>query len=131
MADTELDEAIDRLVSYMLFVGEIKLSAPIRGVSTFTQTFPKRGPRDSKGRSLRDFDLQTRMFKYPLSYMIYTAAFDGLPVPARERFYRRLYDVLTGKVTSGEYSQLNAERRREILEILIETKSGLPAYFTL
>jgi hypothetical protein len=105
----------------MLFLGETRLESPIKGVSTFTETFPNRGPRDSKGRSLRDFDLQTRMFKYPLSYMIYSATFDGLPALAREKFYRKLYDTLPKL----------PDRRREILEILIETKKGLPGYYKL
>jgi hypothetical protein len=131
LPENELDAAADRLVSFLLFVDETKLISPIKGVSTFSETFPQRGPRDSKGRSLRDFDLQTRMFKYPLSYMVYSAAFDGMPDAARERIYRRLYDVLTGKVTSGGYAQLSAERRRALLEILLETKPGLPAYFKL
>jgi hypothetical protein len=129
LPEVELDAAVDRVVSFMLFVDETKLVSPIKGVSTFTETFPKRGPRDSQGRSLRDFDLQTRMFKYPLSYMIYSSAFDGMPNAARTRIYRRLYDVLTGKLISGGYAQLNPERRRAILEILIETKRDLPAYF--
>lgn len=129
LPEEELNAAVDQVVSFMLFVDETKLESPIQGVSTFTETFPKRGPRDSKGRSLRDFDLQTRMFRYPLSYMIYSATFDGLPAAARERIYRRLYDVLTGKLTAGGYAQLDEQSRRELLEILVETKRGLPAYF--
>ncbi len=69
----------------------------VEGVSTFTKTFPQRGPRDKQGRSLRDFDLEKRLFRYPLSYMVYSEAFDAMPDTVRERLYRRLYDVLTGK----------------------------------
>lgn len=118
--EQELDQEIDKVVDYMLFIGETRLESPIKGVSTFTETFAKRGPHDSKGRSLRDFDLKTRMFKYPVSYMIYSATFDGLPAAAREKIFRRLYDGL---------AKLPGERRREILEILIETKKGLPGYY--
>ncbi len=71
----------------------------------------------SRGARLRDFDLKTRLFRYPLSYMIYSAAFDALPDMARERVYRRLFDVLTKK------DQLAA------LEIVRETKPNLPAYW--
>ena len=78
---THLDADIDDLVGYMLFVDEAPLTEPVKGVSTFTQTFPQRGPRDKQGRSLRDFDLQTRLFRYPLSYMVYSDLFDGLPAP--------------------------------------------------
>jgi len=123
----QLLSEIDEMVDYMLFAGEEPLKAPVTGVSTFTKTFPQRGPRDSKGRSLRDFDLQTRLFRYPFSYMIYDAAFDALPDMAKERVYRRLLDILTGKERGEAYARLSAGDRRAILEILRETKPGLPA----
>ena len=104
-------------------------SDPVKGVSTFTETFPARGPRDKKGRSLRDFDLKTRLFRYPLSYMIYGNLFDGMPPQIQERVYRRLYDILTGADISARYKTLSAADRQAILEILIETKTGLPEYW--
>ena len=116
------------MVKYMLFADEAPLTAPVTGVSTFTMTFPQRGPRDKQGRSLRDFDLKTRLFRYPLSYMIYSAAFDALPDMARERVYRRIFEVLTGKDQSKTFARLSAENRRAALEILRETKPNLPAY---
>ena len=76
---------------------------------------------------LRDFDLQTRLFRYPLSYMIYDAAFDALPDLAKERIYQRLLEILTGKDQSEAYARLSAADRRAILEIVRETKRGLPA----
>jgi len=113
----------------MLFAEAAPLKATVKGVSTFATTFPQRGPRDRKDRSLRDFDLQKRLFKYPLSYMIYTAAFDNLPDVARQRIYQRLYNVLTGKDNSKEFATLSAEDRTNVLAILRDTKSTLPAYF--
>jgi hypothetical protein len=124
-----IDDDADTMVAYMLFADEAKIHEPIQGVSTFTATFPQRGPRDHKGRSLRDFDLQTRMFKYPLSYMIYSETFDAMPDVVRERVYRRLYDVLSGKDQSKTFARLSDGDRRAILEILVDTKPGLPAYF--
>ncbi len=125
----KLDAAIEDMVGYMLFVNEAPITAPVKGVSTFTKTFPERGPRDKQGRSLRDFDLRTRLFKYPLSYMIYNKAFDGMPDWARDRIYRRLYDVLTGKDTSPTFARVSDDDRRNVLEILRETKPNLPAYW--
>ncbi|HYR86579.1 MAG TPA: hypothetical protein VE422_21005 [Terriglobia bacterium] len=124
-----LDAGIEELVTYMLFADEEPLREPVKGVSTFTQTFPQRGPRDKQGRSLRDFDLQKRLFRHPLSYMIYSEVFEGLPDAVREKIYRRLYDVLTGKDTSKKYSALSAVDRRAVLEILRDTKPNLPAYW--
>jgi hypothetical protein len=121
-----LESRVEELVRYMLFVDEAPLKDPIRGVSTFTETFPQRGPRDAGGRSLRDFDLERRMFRYPLSYMIYSEAFDALPPPVRSRVYRRLYEILTEKSDEPPYAKLSREDRRAILEILRDTKPGLP-----
>jgi hypothetical protein len=130
-ARDELHADVDEMVDYMLFVGEVPLVEPVAGVSTFTQTFPERGPRDRHGRSLRDFDLKTRMFRYPLSYMIYSELFDELPETVRSRVYQRLYDILTGRDPSDKYRRLSSGDRRSILEIVGETKQGLPDYWTV
>jgi len=118
------------LVDYMLFVDEAPLPSAIRGGSAFTKEFPSKGPRDSKGRSLRDLDLTRRLLRYRCSYMIYTEAFDALPPATKAFVYERLWEILSGAATDGEYSKLSRDDRRAIIEILRETKSGLPAYFT-
>src|SRR5580658_3519446 len=125
----QLEAAIDDMVGYMLFVDEAPLQGPVKGVSTFSTTFPERGPRDKQGRSLRDFDLQKRLFKYPLSYMIYTKAFDSLPDWDRQLIYQRLFNVLTGKDTNAKFARLSADDRRNVLEILRATKPNLPSYW--
>ncbi len=122
-----LDAAIEQIVRYMLFTDEAPLTSPIRGVSTFSETFPKWGPRDGKGRSLRDFDLKTRLFRYPLSYMIYSEAFDEMDPDAKARIYRRLHRVLTSKEMLPQTARLSIADRRALFEILCATKSGLPA----
>lgn len=122
--------ASDPLVEYLLFSGETKLTSPIVGTSDFATEFPQRGPRDSKGRSLRDLDLKTRLPRYPLSYLIYSPTFDGLPDLAKQHVYRRLWGVLSGTDTSKDFAHLSAEDRRAIVEILGETKKDLPAYWT-
>lgn len=118
----QLNPEIEEMLTYMLFADEEPLKAPVKGVSTFTETFPRRGPRDPQGRSLRDFDLKTRLFRYPLSYMIYSAAFDGMPDQVRERVYRRLYERLSSD---------SSETAKAILEIVRATKSNLPGYWRL
>ena len=112
-----LDADIRATAVYMLFAEEAPMPEPIAGVSSFTETFPRRGPRDRQGRSLRDFDLRTRLFRYPLSYMIYSRAFDALPDSVRDPLYRQLY------------SSLKAARRRDVIEILLDTKLSLPSYW--
>jgi hypothetical protein len=124
-----IDSDVEELVDYMLFVNEARLFDQFKGVSTFSKTFPERGPRDKQGRSLRDFDLETRMFRYPLSYMIYSAAFDAMPDMIREPVYRRLFEVLTGKDHSEKFARLSDKDRANILSILRDTKSNLPDYW--
>jgi hypothetical protein len=113
-------------VRYLLFTNETVLEGPIAGSSRYTQEFSARGPRDSQGRSLRDFDLHKRIFKYPCSYLIYSAAFDDLPSLAKEYVYHRLFEILTGREQGSEFARLTGEDRRAILEILLATKPGLP-----
>jgi hypothetical protein len=116
---------IDELIDYMLFVGEARLPGPIEGASTFTKTFPQRGPRDRQGRSLRDFDLKTRLFRYPLSYMIYSPAFAALPEEVRERVHQRLNEILSGKDPSPRYAHLTPEIRQASFAILRDTNPHL------
>ena len=129
-ARDRINTEIEEMVGYMLFVDEEPLKQPVKGVSTFTKTFAERGPQDAKGRSLRDFDLQKRLFRYPLSYLIYSAAFDGMPDVVRERVYQRLYDVLTGKDPTKTYAGLSSSDRQAVLEIVRATKPNLPSYWT-
>lgn len=125
------ESSAKRLVDYMLFADELQLEDQIQGISGFQAEFSKAGPRDSQGRSLRDFDLKRRLFKYPCSYLIYSESFESLPEPVLEVVYRQLWEVLTGKNQSKEYAHLSVEDRRAILEILIETRKGLPKYWKL
>lgn len=119
----------DDVVQYMLLRDEIKLTDPVKGTSTFTQDFPEVGPRDSKGRSLRDLDLQTRLFRYPCSYLIYSRAFNNLPAEVKDYVYKRLWEILNGRSDGKEEPQLASEDRQAILEILVETKPDLPDYW--
>ena len=125
-----LDKAIDQIVDYMLFVDEAPLRERVQGVSSFTSTFPQRGPRDRHGRSLRDFDLQRRLFRYPLSFMIYSEIFDAMPAAAQQRIYQRLFDVLSGKDRSPKYAHISDLDRNAILEIVRDTKAGVPDYWS-
>jgi len=128
-AARRVDGAAEQLVKYLLFADEVKLTDPLKGTSGFAEEFAGRGPFDKKGRSLREFDLKTRLFKYPCSYLIYSPAFDGLPASVKERVYRRLWDVLTGKEAGKDYAHLSAADRQAIKEILLDTKPGLPDYW--
>jgi hypothetical protein len=117
------------LVDYMLFIDEAPLTTKVQGGSGFAEKFGAAGLRDSKGRSLRDLDLEKRLLKYPCSYLIYSEAFDALPARAKAAVYDRLREVLSGKATDKAYARLSATDRQAIIEILRETKKGLPSSF--
>jgi hypothetical protein len=108
-----LSETLDPLVKVLLFSGEARLEAPIRGDSGFAKEFTAKGPKDRRGRSLRDFDLQRRLFRYPVSYLIYSDAFKQLPLAARQYVYDRL--------RREPFPQLSVAERTATLEILAAT----------
>ena len=106
---------VAEFVDYLLFVKEAPLSSKIQGVSGFAEKFASQGPNDSKGRSLRQFDLEHRLMRYPCSYMIYSAAFNGMPDRAKKAIYARMREVL------DRFAPTN---RDAVLEILHDTKKG-------
>ncbi|HUE88085.1 MAG TPA: hypothetical protein VMO26_18580 [Vicinamibacterales bacterium] len=117
-------QAVDELVDYLLFVDEAPLPHAVKGSSKFAEVFAAEGPRDSKGRSLRELDLTTRLMRYPLSYMIYSPGFHGLPKDVQSMTLARLHEVLSGKDTDTKYAHLTPAVRLAIQQILADT---LPA----
>jgi hypothetical protein len=117
-SQAEIDKAIDEMVANMTYADEVPLPSPVKGTSGFTDTFPKRGPRDAKGRSLRDFDLKTRLFRYPLSYMVYSASFNSLNPAVKAKLWQRLYDRLRA-----------APDGPAAIAILAATKPDVPDYW--
>jgi hypothetical protein len=117
-----LKRMMEPLVQSMLFVGAAPITSPVSGGAGFERWFEAQGPADASGRSLRQLDLRGRLFKYPLSYLVYSEAFDGLPHYVKEYVYGRLDDVLSGRDQSAAYAHLSAEERKTLREILIATK---------
>jgi hypothetical protein len=126
VARKQFERPAEQLVRYLLFTNEAPLGESVAGTSGFAEEFAARGPRDDRGRSLRDFDLRRRIFKYPCSYLIYSEAFDAIPQPAKDYVYRRLFEILSGREQGPDFASLSSEDRRAILEILVATKPGLP-----
>lgn len=123
-----INSAAEKLVEFLLFSDEFRLTSPVAGTSDFAREFSARGPRDSKGRSLRDFDLQTRMYRYPCSFLIHSEAFDALPAPMLDVVYGRLIEILNASPESidddARFEHLSPADRIAIREILLETKPG-------
>lgn len=121
MSDTtrrRIQSAATRLVDYMLFKDEFPLASPVTGDEGFQQQFAARAVRDQQGRSLRDFDLKTRIFKYPCSYLIYSESFRQLPAAVKNAVWLQLRDALEGDHAVGH---LSPEQRQVIVSILTET----------
>jgi hypothetical protein len=112
----------EELVRHMLFTDEAPLTGRVAGTSRFAEEYAAVGPRDRKGRSLREFDLERRMFKYPCSPLVYSDAFRNLPEVVREQVKRRLVEVLSGEDQSPTFERLTPEDRTAIREILTDTK---------
>jgi hypothetical protein len=122
-------EAVDELVDYLLFVDEAPLATPVRGSAGFAEMFAALGPRDENGRSLHDLQLDTRLFRYPCSYMIYSPAFEGLPAEVKAAVFARISDVLTGRDTNPKYAHLTAADRAAIAAILRGTAPASVRHF--
>jgi hypothetical protein len=120
-----IEGVAERLVRALLFAKEAALPGAVAGTSGFAQEFARQGPRDRRGRSLRDLDLERRVFRYPLSYLIYSESFDALPASVKTYVYRRLHEVLSGADQRPEFSHLSPDDRAAIGEILADT---LPAF---
>ena len=112
--ERQLRDATNEFVDYLLFVGEPPLRSRIEGASGFAEKFAAQGPADSKGRSLRQFDLEHRLMRYPCSYMIYSPAFDTLPGDAKKAIYARMREVMGARMAAAD--------REAISEILRDTK---------
>ncbi|WP_153556545.1 hypothetical protein [Roseimaritima sediminicola] len=125
--DRALDDAARRVVDCLLFVDEAALPGPIAGSSSFAEDFAARGPFSRDGRSLREFDLQTRLFRYPCSYQIYSEAFRVVEPELRERIFTRLAAVLGGRVDADKYAHLDKPTREAITQILSDTIRDYPA----
>ena len=124
---SRIKSVCEPLIEYFLFHEEAPLTDRVAGTSEFAAEFVKQGPRDKQGRSLRDFDLTRRMFKYPCSYLIYSESFTSLPDEAKKYVIRRMNEILTGDDKSENFSHLSADDRTAILQILRETHPDFAA----
>lgn len=123
VSTSRIERAAEDLLECLLFSNEHPLGAPISGSSGFAAAFEAGGERDESGRSLRDFDLQTRLFKHPCSYLIYSESFAALPESIRSRLGERLGEVLRGDEASAAFAHLSPADRAAITTILRQTSA--------
>ncbi|MDT8399215.1 MAG: hypothetical protein RQ899_11425 [Pseudomonadales bacterium] len=127
-AQKALSRMMDKLVSQMVFVDAADLTSRISGSQAFVDGFLAERKQDPSGRSLRDLDLRNRLFKYPLSYLIYSDEFTSLPPYAKDYIYQQLARYLNGEELFEGHSQFTLEERKAALDILSATEPAFAPY---
>jgi hypothetical protein len=123
--DAAIAARIDELADYFLFVDEATPVVEMTPRAGFADALLAVAPKDPRGRSLAELDLTTRMMRYPLSYMVYSEAFDGLAPDVKAAVYRRLLARLAGTDSGPRFAHLRTPEARAAVEILRATKTDL------
>jgi len=126
IADAAVRALVNDLADYLLFTGEAPPSIPLTPRAGFAEKLSAAVPKDRRGRSFADLELVDRLLRYPCSYMVYSAAFEGLPADVRQAIYQRMIDTLSRADARDERGRASAEIRRAVLEILQDTKPDFP-----
>ncbi|MDR0782030.1 MAG: hypothetical protein LBF16_15325 [Pseudomonadales bacterium] len=126
-AQKVLTRMLDKLADALLFVAAAPFEDRISGAADYAAWFQQQGPRDAQGRGLRDFALDTRLFRYPLSYLVLSRDFDSLPPYAKDYVYQQIAARLAHDTTLSA----TAEERQAALEILSVLKEDFAPYAAL
>ena len=110
-----------------LFAGTPALTDTVRGTAGFDAGFLARGLRDASGRSLRELDLHTRLFRYPLSYLIHSRAFAAMPSEVVRAVLERVRGELTGEDSRIEALPGSPADRQAAWEIFVATAPQMVA----
>ncbi len=87
--EAKLDALAQNFADYILFKNEAKLPpAGVVGEAAFIHDF------QAVPNVLREFDLRTRIFKYPCSYLLLTPTWQAVPPEVRKRVYALLQPVV-------------------------------------
>ena len=125
-------QAGEELLQYMLFRDEAPLHGPIKGTSSFARQFARLGPHASGGRSLRQFELNSRLFRHPCSYLIYSSF---IRRPALITMKEFLWIAASNKsspartiIHSAYAAHCAGPDRQAVFQILRETKPEFAAW---
>lgn len=127
-----ISRVVEELLAYMFFVDEFQLTSQVTGTSEFSRDFARRHPQTASGESLFLLDLHTRLFKYPLSYMIYSNTFQALGPKTTVKLHSRIKEILGDQQSEADaqrYKHLTNELKDVIRKVLIETHPTLGPLF--
>jgi hypothetical protein len=126
--ETMINHQADLLTRYLLFMDEAALpKGGVKGEAMFIRDFQRNKKATTTGISLKDFDLQTHLFKHRCSYMIYSAQWEALPSILKQRVYGKLALALADSNTTTDYAYLSLVERRNVRSILQQTLKDLPS----
>jgi hypothetical protein len=77
---------------------------------------------DAQGRAWRELDLHPRVFRYPLSFLVYPEGIDALPPFVREHGYQVMARILRARDPGAPYNRRSATDRQAAYQILRATK---------
>ncbi len=109
-----LQGAAEDLVDALLLADEAPLTAPLRGTSGFAERYLAAGKRDAEGRSLRDLDLERRLFRLGCSPLIDSEAFRALPPALLAFVWRDLQAILDTDPGARPMAHLAPEELRAL-----------------
>lgn len=123
-----LDGLAEELVRYLLFADEAKFPAGgIRVDPQYREDFLADRREASGGISLKDLDLETRIFQHRCSYLIYSDVFQATSAPFKEQVYRILGAAISTENPDPDFAYLPDAEKETIRGVLRETLSDLPA----
>lgn len=117
----EMAKTTQQLTRYILFADEAPLpEGQIKGDPQYKKDFLASRKALPSGESLRDFDLQTRLFKHRCSYMVHSAVFQGLAPEYKTQVLQSLAKALDTQSPDPEYSYLSTGEK-EVIKKLLQT----------
>jgi len=130
--DNAFADAVQQVLDALLSKDEAALpEGGVKGIGGFAEAFGRQARGAADGRTLKDLDLQRRVFKYRCSYLVQSPSFDRLQPALRKRVLRRLWRVLSDPSSDRRYAYLEPEERQAIRRIVGSTVSNLPPNWKL
>lgn len=117
------------IVDHLLFSRAAPLPEGIAANEAFIEAFAADAPRSQAGDSLKDLQLDGRLFRNRCSFLIYSDSFAALPASLKSRIYTVLFDALHNDDPTNRYAHLEPDEKTRIYQILMETHPEARQHF--